>query len=58
LVGGGEVKLCLMEVGPSGGLVAARVYNCGEFCKWTSVEEISNSVDTSYFILDVEVEFL
>jgi hypothetical protein len=31
---------------------------CGECHDWRSAEEINNSVGTSYFILDVEVELL
>jgi hypothetical protein len=58
LVGVGEVRICLIEVGPSGGLVAARVYHCGECHDWRSVEKINELVGTSYFILSFEVEIL
>jgi hypothetical protein len=59
LVGGGEVKVCLIEVGPSIGLMAIRVYkHRGECHDWRLVEAIDNSVGTSCFILDVEVELL
>jgi hypothetical protein len=58
LVGVGEVRIYLIEVGPSGGLVAARVEHYGECHDWRSVEAIIDSVVTSCFILDVEVELL
>ena len=58
LVGGGEVWVCLIELRPSKGLMAAGVYHCGECHDWWSVEAISNTVGASYFILDVEVELL
>jgi hypothetical protein len=58
LVGDGEVRVCLIEVGLSEGLVAIRVENLGECHEWRSVEVISDSVGISYFILDVEVELL
>jgi hypothetical protein len=56
LVGGGEVRVCLIKFGPSKGLMAARVYHCGECRDWRSVEEINDAVGASCFILDVEVE--
>jgi hypothetical protein len=58
LVGVGEVRICLIEVGPSGGLMAARIEHSGECHDWRSAEAISDSVGTSCFILDVEVELL
>jgi hypothetical protein len=38
--------------------VVARGYHCGECCNWRSDETINNSVGTSCFVLDVEVELL
>jgi hypothetical protein len=58
LVGVGEVKICLIEVGPSRGFMVARIEHCGECRDWRSTEEINDSVGTSCFILDVEVELL
>jgi hypothetical protein len=58
LVGGGEVRVCLIELGPSRCLMAARVYHRGEFHDWRSAKAINNVIDASYFILDVEVELL
>ena len=58
LVGVGKFRICLIEVGPFRGLVAATIENCGEFSDWSSAKAINNSVGTSYFIVDVEVELL
>ena len=58
LVGGGEYRVCLIELGPSRGVIAARVYHCGECCDWRSTDEFSDVVGASCFILDVEVELL
>jgi hypothetical protein len=58
LVGGGEVKVCLIELGPSICLMAARFYHCGECRNWWSTEAISYAIGASCFILDVEVELL
>jgi hypothetical protein len=58
LVGVGEVRTCLIEVGPFEGLVAIRIENNGECHDWGLVEEINESVGTSFFILNVEVELL
>jgi hypothetical protein len=58
LVGVDEVRICLIEVGPSGGIVVARIEHYGECREWRSAEAINNSVGTSCFILDVEVELL
>jgi hypothetical protein len=58
LVGVGEVRICLIEVGPYRGLVATRIEHCGECHDWMLVEEINDSIGTSCFILDVEVELL
>ena len=58
LVGVGEIKICLIEVGTSRGLMATRIEHCGECHNWSSIEAINDSVGTSYFILDVEVELL
>jgi hypothetical protein len=38
--------------------VVVRVYHYGEYQDRRSTEEINDSVGTSYFILDVEVELL
>jgi hypothetical protein len=58
LVGGGEVRVYLIELGPSRCLMDARVYHRGECCDRRSVEAISDVIGTSCFILDVEVELL
>jgi hypothetical protein len=58
LVGGGEVRVYLIELGPSIGLMAIRVYHYGECRDWRSAKEISDVVGASCFILDVEVELL
>jgi hypothetical protein len=58
LVGVGEVMICLIEVGPSGGLMVVRIKHCVEFCDWRSADAINDSVGTSCFILDVEVELM
>jgi hypothetical protein len=58
LVGGGEVRVCLIELGPSRCLMATRVYHRGECHDWRSTEAISDAIGSSYFILDVEVELL
>jgi len=58
LVGVSEVRIYLIEVGPSRSLVVTRVYRCGECHEWRSAEVLNNSVGTSGLILDVEVEML
>jgi hypothetical protein len=58
MVGVGEVIICLIEVAPSIGLVAKILKNYGECRDWRSTEEFNESIGTSYFILDVEVELL
>ena len=58
LVGVGKVEICLIEVGPSKGPVATRIEHCGECHDWRSPEAVNNSVCTSRFIIDVEVELL
>jgi hypothetical protein len=58
LVGGGEVQVYLIELGPSTGVMAARVQHCGECRDWWFAEAINDMIDASYFILDVEVELL
>jgi hypothetical protein len=58
LVGVGEVRIYLMKVGPYGGLVVARIEQCGECHNWRSTEAINGLVGTSYFVLDVEVELM
>jgi hypothetical protein len=58
LVGVGEVRIYLIEVGPSRGLVATRIKHCGECHDERSIEAIIDSVGTFCFILDVEVELL
>jgi hypothetical protein len=58
LVGGGEVRVYLIELGPSKCLMCTRVYHHGECYDWRSAEEISDSIGASCFILDVEVEML
>jgi hypothetical protein len=52
----GDVKIYLIEVGPSGGLVAERIEHCGECRNWRLAKEFNDLVGTSYFILDVEME--
>ena len=58
LVVGGEVRVCLIELGPSRGLMATGVYHCDECRDWWSAEAINDTVGASYFILDVEVELV
>ena len=58
LVGGGEVQVCLIELGPSRGLMDVGVYHCGECHDWRSAEAINDAIGASCFILDVEVELL
>ena len=58
LVGGGKVQVCLIELGPSRGLMAVGFYHCGECRDWWSAEEINDVVGASCFILDVEVELM
>jgi hypothetical protein len=58
LVGGGEVRVYLIELRPSRCLMATRVYHHGECHDWRSVEAISDAIGTSCFIFDVEVELL
>jgi hypothetical protein len=38
--------------------MATRIEHCGECRDWRAAKEINDSVGTSYFILDVEVELL
>jgi hypothetical protein len=54
----GGFGILLLEVGASGGLMVIRIEHCGEGRDWGSVEAINNSVGTSSFMLDVEVELL
>ena len=58
LVGGGKVWVCLIELGPSRGLMAIRVYHCSECRNWRSAEAINDAIGSSCFILDVELELL
>jgi hypothetical protein len=58
LVGGGEVRVYLIELGPSRGLMATRIYHRGEFHDWRSAKAINDVIGASCFILDVEVELL
>jgi hypothetical protein len=58
LVGGGEVLVYIIELGPSRGLMGARVYYRGECRDWWSAKAISDTLGASSFILDVEVELL
>jgi hypothetical protein len=58
MLGVGVVRICLIEVGPSGGIMATRIEHCGECHDWMSDKAISDLVGTSCFILDVEVELL
>jgi hypothetical protein len=58
LVGGGEVKIYIIKLGPSICLMAARVYHHGVYHNWQSIEAISDMIGASCFILDVEVELL
>jgi hypothetical protein len=58
LVGGGEVWVCLIDLGPSRGLMAERFYHHGECRKWWSTEAINNAIGASCCILYDEVELL
>jgi hypothetical protein len=58
LVGGGEVRVYLIELGPSRGLMVTRFYHHGECCDWRSTDAINDMVGASCFILDVDVELL
>jgi hypothetical protein len=58
LVSVGKVNICLIEVGPSRVLMATIIIHWGECRDWRSIEAINDSVGTSCFILDVEVELL
>jgi hypothetical protein len=58
LVGGGEVWVYLIELGPSIGLMATRFSHRGECHDWWSTEAINDMVRASSFILNVEVELL
>jgi hypothetical protein len=58
LVGGGEVWVCLIELGPSRGLMAIILYHYGKCRKWWFAEEINGVIGASYFTVDVEVELL
>jgi hypothetical protein len=42
LVGVGEVRICLIDMGPSRGLVSIIIEHCGEFRDWRLVEEIND----------------
>jgi hypothetical protein len=57
-VGGGEVRVCFIELGPSRGLMVAGVSNHGECRDWRSTEAINDVIGAFYFILDVEAELL
>jgi hypothetical protein len=58
LVGGSEVRVYLIELGPSKGLIATRFYHYGECHDRWSAEAISDTIGASCFILDVELELL
>jgi len=58
LVDVGEVRIYLIEMGPSRGFMATRFENYGECHDWRLADEITDSVGTACFILDVEVEML
>ena len=58
LVGGSEVWVCLIELGPSRGIMVARVYHRCECREWWPTEAINDTISAPYFILDFEVELL
>jgi len=58
LVGDDEVEISLIELGPSGGLVATGFYHCGECYNSRAAEVINDMVDASCLILDVDMELL
>jgi hypothetical protein len=58
MVSVGEFKICLIEMGPSRGLVAAQIENYGECHDWRVAKEINDLIGTSCFILDVELELV
>jgi hypothetical protein len=58
LLAGGKVRVYLIYLGPSKGLKVKSVYNRGECHEWRPAEAISDAVGVSYFIVDVEVDFL
>jgi hypothetical protein len=58
LVGGVEVMISLIDLGPSRGLVATGVEHRGECCNWRVVEEINYMVGASCLIFYVEMELL
>ena len=58
LVGGGEVRVCLIELGPSEGLMSIGVYHHGYCCSWRSNEVVNNVVSAPCLILVVEMELL
>jgi hypothetical protein len=53
LVGGGEVRVCLINFGPSRCLMDTRVYHCGEIRDWKYADIINDVTGASCFILDV-----
>jgi hypothetical protein len=58
LVGSNEVKISVIALGPSEGLMAVGVWHRGECFNWRAVEEINDNFGASCLILDVEMEVL
>jgi hypothetical protein len=51
LVGVGEVRVYLIELGPSICLMDTRVYHFGKCRDWCSTEEISDAIGASFLYL-------
>ena len=58
LIGGGDVWILLIKLGPLICLMSTGMEHGGECNHGRSTEAINESIDTSCFILDVEVELL
>jgi hypothetical protein len=58
LIGGGEVKVTLIKLGPLRCLMPIEMEHCGECNNKREIEEVSDMVCSPCLILNVEMELL
>jgi hypothetical protein len=58
MIGGGEVKVVLIEFGPLRCLIPIGRENCGECNNGRKTEAVNDMICAPFFLLDVEMELL
>ena len=58
MIGGGEVRVMLIKLGPLRCLMPTRMEHCGECNKKRATEPVSDTICDPCFILDVEMELM